>query len=209
MFITFEGPEGSGKTTALKLVVEKLGLSDNGVVVSREPGGVRIAEDIRKIILDKGNIEMNARTEALLYAAARAQHFEEVIKPALKANKIVICDRFIDSSLAYQGVGRGLGMVGVSEINRFAINDCIPDLTIFFDIKPEDGLKRVRFDSGRELDRLDLETLDFHNKVYRGYKQLCEMYLERIVVIDATKTPDEISDEIVRVINEKSKRFNN
>ena len=146
MFITFEGPDGSGKSTIIKKVYEKLINDGFDIVLTREPGGTPIAEKIRDIILDNSNVALDARTEALLYAASRRQHLVEKIRPALKEGKIVLCDRFLDSSLAYQGGGRNLGVQNVLNINLFATENTYPDLTLFFDIDPELGLKRVSQD---------------------------------------------------------------
>lgn len=143
LFITIEGPEGAGKTTVLNKLGNELEQRGLNIVMTREPGGIRIAEQIRKVILDKSNTEMDARTEALLYALARRQHLIEKVIPALNQGAIVLCDRFIDSSLAYQGVGRELGIEEVFSINKFAIQDVMPDLTIYFDIDVELGLKRI------------------------------------------------------------------
>ncbi|NLB10911.1 dTMP kinase, partial [bacterium] len=165
MFITLEGPEGSGKTTIAKRIIEVLEKQDYPVIYTREPGGSVIAEQIRKIILRKKNVAMDPLTEALLFAASRRQHLVEKILPALKRGKIVICDRFIDSSLAYQGYARAIGIDKVMDINLFATEGKLPDLTIYFDISSQDGLARIDGDSKREINRLDLERLDFHNKV--------------------------------------------
>ena len=165
MFITFEGPDGSGKSTVIKAVYEKL-LKDNfDVLLTREPGGTPIAEKIRDIILDNSNTALDARTEALLYAASRRQHLVEKIWPALKEGKIVLCDRFIDSSLAYQGGGRNLGVENVLNINLFATENTYPDISLFFDVSPEIGLSRVNSDKKRVADRLDNENENFHDKV--------------------------------------------
>lgn len=155
-------------------------------VVTREPGGIEIAEKIRSIILDPLHTAMDARTEALLYAAARSQHLAEKVEPALKAGKAVICDRFVDSSLVYQGYARGLGIENVWTINRFAIGDLMPDVTLYLDIEPEVGLARIDAHDGREVNRLDLENLEFHRKVREGYFLLKEQFPERIRVIDAS-----------------------
>ncbi len=200
-FITFEGPEGSGKTSVIKAVLEVLKQNNIDTIVSREPGGVRISESIREIILDVDNKEMDARTEALLYAASRRQHIVEVVLPALTANKHVICDRFVDSSLAYQGFGRDLGLDEIFNLNLFAIDTCLPDLTIFIDVPPEIGLNRV-FSNGRTVDRLDLETIDFHQKVYQGYQQLIQKYPERIKVIDGTKPLEKVIEEALSLIRD-------
>lgn len=191
-FITVEGPDGAGKSTILNELYNKLVEEGRDVVKTREPGGVSIAEQIREVILNKENTAMDIRTEALLYAAARRQHLVEVVTPALEKGSIVICDRFIDSSLAYQGKGRDIGMTEVMNINQFAIEDKMPDLTLYFDITPEEGLKRIAGHDGREVNRLDLESLDFHQKVYEGYQSLIEQYPDRIKVVDASKSKEEV-----------------
>lgn len=198
-FITLEGPDGSGKTTAASIIVEQLKAQGYKVLLTREPGGIDIAEQIRKIILDKNNTAMEARTEALLYAAARRQHLVEKVLPAIKEGYIVICDRFVDSSLVYQGVGRGIGIKEVYDMNLFAIGDIMPTKTIFFDIPYLEGLKRISNDN-RETDRLDLESNNFHKQVYEGYLKICDMYPERIVKIDARKTVDEVVDQVMTEI---------
>lgn len=195
-FITFEGPEGAGKTTILKIIVEKYAKEGIEVVATREPGGSKIAEKIREVILNKEHTEMDARTEALLYAAARSQHFAEKIQPALEAGKYVLCDRFIDSSLAYQGVGRSLGIDSVYGINVFAIGDQMPDHTILFDLDPEVGLARINAHKDREINRLDVESLAFHRSVREAYLQLAEKYPERIHVVDAAKNVDEVVTQV-------------
>ncbi len=191
IFITFEGPEGSGKTSVIKAVEERLKQQNKNVLMTREPGGIRIAELIRNIILDVNNVEMDLTTEALLFAASRRQHIVEKIWPALNEGKIVLCDRFVDSSLAYQGVGRELGIDRVYAINQYAIEGCLPDLTIFIDVPPSIGLKRV-FSNGRKVDRLDLETIKFHEKVYLGYHELINKFPDRIKVVDGTQTIDKV-----------------
>ncbi|WP_342189788.1 MULTISPECIES: dTMP kinase [unclassified Spiroplasma] len=185
-FISLEGTEGSGKTTVGQMLKEKLRQENYDVILTREPGGVKISEQIREIILDKGNSEMDKWTEALLYIAARRQHTVEVILPALQDNKIVICDRFIDSTSAYQGLGRGLGIITLNDIQNTIIGNAKPDLTIFFDLEPEIGLKRIKdFRTTSELNRLDLEQLDFHQKVYEGYRILLSQNPQRIKAINA------------------------
>lgn len=199
-FITFEGPEGAGKTTILKIIVEKCEKEGIEVVATREPGGSKIAEKIRHVILDPEHTEMNARTEALLYAAARSQHFFEKIQPALDAGQNVFCDRFIDSSLAYQGVGRGLGIDEVYDINVFAIGEQMPDHTILFDLDPEIGLARINAHKDREINRLDVESLQFHRSVRAAYLQLAEKYPERIHIIDASKNVDEVVNDVWTIL---------
>ena len=167
-FITFEGPDGSGKTTVSTAVTELLEKAGYPVRYTREPGGSTIAEEIRDVILDPANTAMDARTEALLYAASRRQHLVEVILPALQNGTHVISDRFVDSSLAYQGYARHIGAEDVMSINKFAIEGYMPDKTIYLDVTPEEGLKRI---SDRAyLDRLDQESLEFHQAVYQGYR---------------------------------------
>ncbi|HHY20338.1 MAG TPA: dTMP kinase [Bacilli bacterium] len=188
-FITFEGCEGAGKTTVLSRLAEKLREEGYQVVTTREPGGIKIAEEIRQVILNVDHTEMDGRTEALLYAAARRQHLVEKVLPALEKGQIVLCDRFIDSSLAYQGYARGLGVEEVMAINRFAIDGHLPDLTLLFDIDPKIGLKRIEVDKDREINRLDQETIAFHERVRKGYLQLAEKET-RMKVIDASETVD-------------------
>ena len=184
-FITFEGVEGAGKTSVLHALTDKLTDLGYQVVATREPGGIDIAEQIRSILHDHANTSMEERTEALLYAAARRQHLVEKVLPALDEGKVVLCDRFIDSSLAYQGHARGLGMEEVYQINQFAIQGVMPNLTLLFDITPKKGLERIAANKNREKNRLDLETIAFHEKVYEGYQLLQEQYPNRIKKINA------------------------
>jgi len=188
LFITFEGGEGSGKTTVCRHVYQQLLDAGYDVIHTREPGGSNIAEQIRNVILNVDNTEMDCRTEALLYAASRRQHLAEIVLPALEAGKIIICDRFVDSSLAYQGHARGIGIDEVMSINQFAINNCMPDLTLYLEVAPEIGLSRIQI--RKDLNRLDVESLNFHHKVYDGYRIICARYPERIKVIDAEKPLD-------------------
>ena len=193
MFITLEGPEGSGKTTAVETAVKKLTEMGYRIVRTREPGGTPIAEQIRNVILDKSNTAMDGRTEALLYAASRRQHLVEKVWPALKEGKIVICDRYLDSSLAYQGGARGLGIDNILNINLFATENTWPDLTLLFDIDPKIGLERISKNANREVNRLDLEKIDFHNKVRNSFLELANRYPDRFVIIDASKTQEEVA----------------
>jgi len=201
IFITLEGPDGSGKTTIAKKIVETLETRGYQVVFTREPGGISISEQIRDIILNKENTEMDGRTEALLYAASRRQHIAQKILPALKENKIVICDRFLDSSLAYQGVGRNIGIDEVMSINQFAIDNVMPVLTIYFDISPEIGIQRINANKNREVNRLDLEKMAFHSKVRDGYLKLVERFPNRIKKIDASLSIENVYDEAMKHIN--------
>ena len=193
MFITLEGPEGSGKTTAVEFAVNKLLEMGYEIVRTREPGGTIISEQIRNVILDKAITAMVARTEALLYAASRRQHLVEKIWPALRAGKIVICDRYLDSSLAYQGGARELGIEEVLKVNLFATENTWPDLTLLFDIDPAIGLSRISNNNQREVNRLDLEKLDFHKKVRSTFLKLAEQYPERYAIIDASKSREEVA----------------
>ena len=200
LFITFEGPEGSGKTTIANMLLDHLKQEGYNVLYTREPGGIDIAEQIRQVILDKKNTAMDPKTEALLYAASRRQHLVEKVLPALKEDTIVLCDRFVDSSLVYQGVGRGLGIDTVYQMNLFAIEDVMPDVTIFFDVKPEIGLARIHRDENHEVNRLDLEALDFHQKVYDGYCQVANHFQNRISSVDASKSIDEVYAQVLEAV---------
>ncbi|MBC3061429.1 dTMP kinase [Staphylococcus hominis] len=195
-FITFEGSEGSGKTTVLNQI-NKL-LSENyNVISTREPGGVSTGEEIRNILLDGENIDI--RTEALLFAASRREHLVEKVIPALKNNKVVLCDRYIDSSLAYQGYARGIGIEEVKKINEFAINGLYPDLTIYLDIDAEVGRERI-LKNQRSQNRLDKETLTFHQKVIEGYKTLIKTNPERFKVVDATQNIESVVSDTYEII---------
>ena len=206
IFISLEGPDGSGKSTAAKKIVPQLQqLSTQEVVLTREPGGSAIAEQLRDIILDVHNSAMDARTEALLYAAQRRQHIVDVILPALQANKIVLSDRYIDSSVAYQGAGRQLGMQEIWQLNLFAIQKLLPQLTLYFDIPPAVGLKRIQQKRAQAADRLEKEQLDFHQRVTAAYQQLIKQDADRIVKIDALQTPDQVVADCLAII---SQRFN-
>ena len=198
LFIALEGPDGSGKSTITKLLDKYL--KDKGLdyIVTREPGGTAIGEDIRKLILDNENTEMAPETEALLLAASRGQHVYEKIAPALKEGKIVLCDRFVLSSLAYQGIGRGLGIKQVKVINDFAIKDIYPDLILFFHIDPEVTLNRKTKIFGG--DRLEKEGNDFHNLVYNGYMELIKMFPKNIRVIDASKPLSDVLEQSIQEI---------
>ena len=200
LFVTIEGVEGCGKTTIGKLIVEKLISDGYEVIYTREPGGIEIAEQIRKVILDVNNTNMDPRTEALLYAASRRQHLIEKIVPAIKNNKIIICDRFVDSSLAYQGHARGLGIDNVYEINKFAIDTLMPDLTLLFDLDPKLGLERISANKLREVNRLDLEQLDFHTLVREGFLIIQDREPNRVKKVDASKTVEEVFNDAYSLI---------
>jgi len=208
-FVTVEGGEGAGKTTAIRSIEQVLTQAGYEVVVTREPGGIAIAEQIREVILDKSNVTMDGRTEALLYAAARRQHLVEKVMPALKAGKAVLCDRFIDSSLAYQGYARGLGIDEIFEINRFAIDGTMPDLTLFLDVSPEVGLARIHANRDREVNRLDLEALSFHERVRAGYRQLLERFPDRIVRVDADQSEADVIRALMDVVTDRLRSRNN
>lgn len=199
-FITFEGPEGAGKTTVIMELYKRLKDGGHNVMMTREPGGIRIAEKIREVILDNRHQEMDAKTEALLYAAARRQHLAEKVIPALAEGSIILCDRFVDSSLAYQGYARGLGVDEVLSINEFAIGEMMPDLTVFFDIDPEVGLARISNNDTREQNRLDNESIQFHHKVYEGYQELILRYPNRIVTTDASLSEAEVTENVWKII---------
>ncbi|WP_044895820.1 dTMP kinase [Bacillus alveayuensis] len=202
-FFSFEGPDGAGKTTIIQLVEKFLAEQDFEVIATREPGGIEIAEKIRAVILNPEHKSMDARTEALLYAAARRQHLVERVIPALNEGKIVLCDRFIDSSLAYQGFARGLGVDEVLAINEFAINGCMPSLTIYFDLDPKIGLERINKNKLREINRLDMESFSFHYKVREGYLQLVKRFKDRIIQVDANRTIHEVFEETAKIIMQK------
>ena len=194
MFITVEGTDGSGKTTQINLMKSYLEGKGYDVIITREPGGTSIGEKIRSIILDPENKEMNEVTEVLLCASARAQIITELIKPAIDDRKIIICDRFIDSSYAYQGYGRGIELDLITKINNVAICGMMPDITFLFDISPDTALKRRLFSS--LPDRIEREKLEFHKKVYSGYKALASLYPERIKTINAEKSIEEVFETV-------------
>ncbi|KRK64424.1 thymidylate kinase [Companilactobacillus tucceti DSM 20183] len=210
IFISFEGPDGAGKTTALNSLLPLLKEeTSKEVVVSREPGGSPISEKIRKIILSIHDQDMDDRTEALLYAAARRQHLVDVILPALNEDKVMISDRFVDSSIAYQGGGRQIGTKEVAEINDFAINGTIPDLTIYFDVTPEVGIARIRKDHEGAMDRLEQEKIDFHKRVHETYQKLIKENSDRIIRVDAEQKPEKVvSDALDIILKRFPKTFN-
>lgn len=197
MFITFEGPDGSGKSTILEKVYDKLKSDNFPVVKTREPGGTEISEKIRDIILDTSNNKLSYRAEALLYAASRAQLVDEFIRPNLEKRNIVLSDRFLLSSLAYQGYGRCLGVDEIRTINKFAVSDIRADIVLFFDISPEITLERKKRES--KLDRLEKEDSKFHKRVYQGYVDLSKSE-DRIHIVDASKSIEEVFDQCMQVI---------
>jgi dTMP kinase len=200
LFITFEGPEGAGKTSVIQKLAKELEDRSYPIILTREPGGIAIAEQIRSVILDCDNTEMDPRTEALLYAAARRQHLVERVIPALKNNEIVLCDRFIDSSLAYQGYARGIGVEDVLGINEFATEKMMPSLTVYFDIEPEAGLERIAANNKREINRLDQEKLDFHYKVKEGYDLVKNKYRDRYAIVDASKDFETVCEQVREIL---------
>jgi dTMP kinase len=200
IFITIEGTDGSGKTTQIKLIEEYLKQKGFDVIITREPGGTRVSEKIRDLILNPENTDITSITEMMLYASARAQLVAQLIKPALEEDKAVICDRFVDSSFAYQGFGRGVDLKTIADVNRVAVDGIYPDITFFLDIDPEVALKRRIESTG--ADRIEREKLEFHRKVYKGYKQISMLYPDRIKTIDAADTVEEIYAEIKEYLDE-------
>jgi len=209
-FITFEGIEGCGKTTQIRLLAEALQQSGKRVRLTREPGGCPIADKIRAILLDARNSEMTPKAELLLYAAARAQHIDEVIRPALASGDIVLCDRFTDATTAYQGYGRELDQGLINILNETATGDCRPDLTVLIDCPVEIGLKRAiaRIESGSASDRNHLreerferESLEFHQRVRNGYLQLAETFADRFILIDGSKSVVMIAANILDAVS--------
>lgn len=211
IFITVEGPDGAGKTTVIKELSELIKKNSNqSLTVTREPGGIPISEEIRQVILDPKNTEMDERTEALLYAAARRQHLVEKVLPAKEAGNLILCDRFIDSSIAYQGAGREIGEDEVLKINEFAIEGNYPDLTIYLDVPSEVGIDRInKSREGDELDRLDRESLAFHEKVRESYLRLVKANPDRIVLIDAQDNIEKVVKNCYDLIKERYPLFFN
>ncbi|MBE6163935.1 dTMP kinase [Streptococcus gallolyticus] len=202
IIISFEGPDGAGKTTVLEQVLPVLQEKGYDIVTTREPGGVEIAERIRDVILDVNHVAMDSKTELLLYMAARRQHYVEKVLPALEAGKVVLIDRFIDSSIAYQGAGRGLDKDIITRLNDFATDGRKPDLTLYFDVESEIGLARIAKNTEREVNRLDLEKLDMHKRVREGYLALTEQE-KRIVTIDASRELADVVSETLHTILEQ------
>ena len=201
-FITFEGCDGCGKSTQLRLLSEYLEKQGVAHIFTREPGGGKISESIRQILLDGKNAEMTDECEALLYAAARVQHLADRVEPALKEGKLVVCDRYVDSSLAYQAYARGLGVDFVQKINAFALENYLPDVTVFIDLSPEDAFRRKH--GADENDRLEQAGIAFHQRVYEGYKTLAKENPTRFAVVDGRKTPDEIFSDVVAILQERN-----
>lgn len=200
IFITFEGPDGAGKTSVLQSLLPQLERLGRDIVTTREPGGVAIAEAIRSVILDPKHTEMDAKTELLLYIAARRQHLKERILPALETGKLLLVDRFIDSSVAYQGFGRGLNATDIDWLNHFATDGLKPDLTLYFDIDVKEGLARIARNKDRDVDRLDMETTDLHERVRQGYLSILDKEPERFVKIDASQPLDAVVADALTAI---------
>ena len=198
--VSLEGPEGAGKTSVLEALIPILEDRGMEVLTTREPGGVLIGEKIREVILDPSHTEMDPKTELLLYIASRRQHLVEKVLPALAAGKLVIMDRFIDSSVAYQGFGRGLDIDAIDWLNEFATDGLKPDLTLYFDIEVEEGLARIAANSNREVNRLDMEGLDLHRKVRQGYLSLIEREGNRIEKIDASLPLDQVIENTQQLL---------
>ncbi|WP_342427619.1 dTMP kinase [Paenibacillus sp. FSL L8-0158] len=203
IFITLEGGDGSGKTTMIQRLAKFMEEEGYPVITTREPGGIEISEKIRSIILDPAHTSMDARTEALLYAAARRQHLVEKVKPAIEQGAIVLCDRFVDSSLVYQGFARGIGIEEVASINRFAVDDWEPDATFYLDIEPELGLARINASRGAEMDRLDMESISFHHKVREAYLDLARKFPERITIVDASPAPEQVEQVLKDLLKKR------
>ncbi|AUS24276.1 dTMP kinase [Paenibacillus sp. P2(2022)] len=203
IFITLEGGDGSGKTTMIQRLAKYMEEEGHPVVTTREPGGIEISEKIRSIILDPAHTSMDARTEALLYAAARRQHLVEKVKPAIEQGAMVLCDRFVDSSLVYQGFARGIGIEEVASINRFAVDDWEPDATFYLDIEPELGLARINASRGEEMDRLDMESISFHHKVREAYLELARKFPERITIVDASPAPEQVEQVLKDLLKKR------
>ena len=200
-FITFEGCDGCGKSTQLRLLSKYLTENSIPHIFTREPGGGKISEAIRAILLNGKNMEMTDECEALLYAASRVQHLSDRVEPALSEGKLVICDRYVDSSLAYQAYARGLGLDFVSKINAFALKNYLPDVTIFIDLTPEDAFKRKH--GADENDRLEKAGMEFHKRVYDGYKAVAAAEPDRVMCVDGMQTPDEIFADVVKILQNK------
>lgn len=206
LFITFEGPEGSGKTTQIKKAGEYLKSKNIAFLVTEEPGGTQLGNELRKILLNKTSFNINGKSELLLFAAARSQHVEEVIRPAIEDGKVVLCDRYSDATIAYQSFGRGLKIEDVNWINNFATRSLIPDLTLLFDIPVDIGLKRAlkrisRIVDSPVEDRFEREEIEFHKRVRDGYHKLVKSDPERFRTIDASRGIDDIHRDVCRYLD--------
>ncbi len=202
-FITFEGPEGSGKSTQIKKLREFFEKKGFETILTREPGGTKPGDDIREVLISKSSGKLEAETEMFLMLAQRCEHLRKVINPALKAGKVVLCDRYFDSSVAYQGYGRGLGAEKVRKAHEEFLGDFLPSLTILLQIAPADGLKRANHGGTKQLDRMECEEISFHERVFDGYNQMAEKEPERFFKVDAVGDPDEISKQIIAAVAKK------
>lgn len=207
LFITFEGNDGSGKSSVIEAIKEELEKRGYDTIYSREPGGSKIAEKIREVILDVDNLGMDDKTESLLYAASRREHIVKTVLPALNEGKVVLCDRFLDSSLAYQGYARGIGIEEVYNMNKYATDGLLPDLTILVCVRPEIGLARIKNNHRGELDRLELEKMAFHQKVYEGYLEVQKKFPSRIIMINGEASKEQVREdalaEVIKFLEEK------
>ncbi len=204
-FVALEGPEGSGKSTLCKNIKEYFDSKNIDAIFTREPGAsqVEVCHEIRSLLLDHKGLD--SRTEVLLFAANRSEHVTKLIIPSLEDKKIVVCDRYVDSSLAYQGFAREIGYEAVYNINQFATRNLVPDLTVFIDIQPEVGLDRIKSNRSNEMNHLDQESIDFHHKVYEGYKQIIAKNKERYVIINGNQPIENIFKEVIAAMNKKLK----
>ena len=205
MFITFEGMDGSGKTTQVERLAATLRGRGHNVLLTREPGGTQIGEQVRGLLMDKANTALNARAELLLFCASRAQLVADILRPHLEAGGVVICDRYIDSSLAYQGYGQGLGAENLWPVLNFATGGLLPDLTLYLDVAPDEGLRRRANASlfGEEFTRIDAMASAFHHRVYAGYAAIGEWAGARWVTVDAARTPDQVQGDILTTLDAK------
>lgn len=201
-FITFEGCDGCGKSTQLKLLNDYLTENNIPHIFTREPGGGKISEAIREILLSGKNSNMTDECEALLFAASRVQHLSDRVEPALKEGKLVICDRYVDSSLAYQAYARGLGVEFISKINAYALKNYRPDVTVFIDLSPEAAFQRKR--GADQNDRLELAGMEFHKRVYAGYQEIVKNEPDRVACVDGNQTPNEIFSDVIRILKERN-----
>lgn len=202
-FISFEGPDGAGKTSVLSQIQSDLEaeIGKEQVMYTREPGGNHISEQIRRVLFSPENTDMDGRTEALLFAAARRQHIVSEILPGLKAGKVILCDRYVDSSIAYQGAGRHLGEDDIWRMNQFAIDGLLPELTVYLDVESELGLRRIAEHRSNQVNRLDKEKLAFHQTVRQAYLRLYHQFPERIKLIDASQPLEKVVEDVRRVIH--------
>ena len=200
-FITFEGCDGCGKSTQLRLLSQYLTENNVPHIFTREPGGGKISEAIREILLNGKNMEMTDECEALLYAASRVQHLSDRVEPALSEGKLVICDRYVDSSLAYQAYARGLGLDFITKINAYALKNYLPDVTVFIDLTPEAAFQRKH--GADENDRLEKAGMEFHRRVYEGYKAVAAAEPDRVMCVDGMQTPAEIFADVLKILQEK------